>query len=99
MEKKINGISSEAVAAKTGKTWPQWLKILDADGAGKLDHRGIVRILREKHDIGPWWQQMVTVGYEKARGRRVDHQRPPGFFISASKPFAVPIASIFPVWK
>ena len=95
---KLNGISSEAVAAKTGNTWEQWLKLLDADGARRLDHKAIVQILREKHGIGPWWRQMITVGYEQARGLRVKHQRPDGFSVSASKTFAAPVEKLFRAW-
>src|SRR5262245_42167985 len=94
----INGISSQAVAAKTGRTWQQWLEILDAAGAKKLDHKGIVRVLREKHGLGPWWQQMVTVGYEKARGLRVTHERANGFSISATKTITAPASEIFRAW-
>jgi hypothetical protein len=94
----LNGISSAAVAAKTGKTWEQWLKALDSNGAKKLDHKAIVRIVEEKHGLGPWWQQMITVGYEQARGLRVKHQRPDGFSVSASKTFAAPVSELFRAW-
>jgi len=43
------------------------LAILDKAGAKKMDHKQIVAYLSEQHQVGPWWQQMVTVGYEQAR--------------------------------
>src|SRR3954447_18706336 len=46
---KFNGIGSEAVFAKTGKTWPQWFKILDAAGAKKMEHKAIIGVLSEQH--------------------------------------------------
>ena len=36
---KTAGISDEAVAAKTGKTWAEWIAVLDSAGAGKMDHK------------------------------------------------------------
>src|SRR4051794_14505736 len=95
---KFNGMGSKAVLAKTGKTWPQWFKILDAGGAKKLDHKGIVALLADQHAVGPWWQQMLTVGYEQARGLRAKHERPDGFQISASKTIAAPAAELFAAW-
>jgi len=64
---KSAGVSNEAVRAKTGKTWPDWFAILDKAGARKMDHKQIVAYLNEHHQVGPGWQQMVTVGYEQAR--------------------------------
>lgn len=69
--KKINNVSSEAVEKATGKTWGQWLKIIDKAGGKKKGHKEIVAYLNKKYKLSPWWQQMVTVGYEHARGKRV----------------------------
>ena len=69
-------MSDEAVKAKTGKNWKEWFAILDRSGANKMGHQEIVKCLNTKHDIGPWWQQMVTVTYEQARGLREKHQKP-----------------------
>ena len=97
--KKSGSISSEAVQKATGKTWAEWLKLLDAEGAAALTHQQIVAVLRDKHGVDPWWQQMVTVGYEQARGRRVKHQRPDGFSINRSKTIAAAITDVFAAWK
>jgi len=95
---KYNGISSDAVQAKTGKTWPEWFRVLDAAGGKTMDHKGIVAVL-DTHGVGSWWQQMVTVGYEQARGRRVKHETAAGFSVSRSKTIAVPIGQLFAAWK
>src|SRR5713226_4945160 len=53
-------IGDEALADRTGKTWREWLKILDAAGARKMDHKGIVAVLSKRY--GPergWWWQMI----------------------------------------
>ena len=58
-------MSDEAVKAKTGKTWKQWFEILKRAGASKMSHQEIVGLLTAKHNVGPWWQQMITVSYER----------------------------------
>lgn len=92
---KTAGMSNEAVKAKTGKTWPEWFSILDKAGAKKMTHKEIVAYLNGKHGVGPWWQQMVTVSYERARGMREKHQTPQGYEISRSKTIAAPADAIY----
>lgn len=98
-EKKAARMSDAAVQAKTGTTWAEWFAILDAAGADRLDHKGIVAYLHSQHRIGDWWQQMVAVTYEQARGRRELHQKPGGYEISASKTVNVPVAHLFAAWQ
>ena len=92
-------MGDDAVRAKTGKTWAEWFAILDSAGAKKLDHKGIVAILTEKHTLPPWWRQMVTVGYEQERGLRVAHQSPQGFTANASKTINVPLMTLYKAWS
>jgi hypothetical protein len=93
------GIGSEAVAAKTGKTWDEWLEILDRAGARKWTHKEIARFLQDQWKCPPWWGQMITVGYEQERGLRVKNQLCSGeFSASASKTFAVPLSTLFRYW-
>ncbi len=92
-------VSDAAVLAKTGKTWPEWFKTLDAAGARKLTHPEIARFLFEKQKISGWWSQMVTVAYEQARGMRQKHEKPGGFEISGSKTIDVPVDEVFAAWE
>lgn len=97
---KAAGISSEAVQAKTGKSWAEWLEILDKAGAKEWPHKEIATHLSEKCGCPDWWSQMVTVGYEQERGLRVKHQQCSGeFSTSASKTVAVPIAALYKSWS
>lgn len=97
--KKTGGISDEAVGKATGKTWPQWLKVLDAAGCRKMSHKEIVAVIDRKYpQTGGWWTQMVTVGYEQARGLRAKHEKPGGFEIGASKTINVPVGKAFAAW-
>jgi uncharacterized protein YndB with AHSA1/START domain len=88
-------MSDDAVKAKTGKTWKQWFTILDKTGAGKMSHQEIVKHLHANEGVGPWWQQMVTVTYEQARGLREKHQKPEGYQISVSRTIKAPLGKLF----
>ena len=91
------GISSAAVKKATGKDWVQWCAAIDNAGGAKMDHKQIAAMLHEKFKVKPWWSQMVTVGYEQARGRRIRHQKTDGFEVSASKTFPIS-ASVAYMW-
>jgi hypothetical protein len=91
-------ISDEAIKEKTGKSWTEWFDILDIAGAQLMTHKQIVAYLVEKHGIGSWWQQMVTVTYEQARGLRQKHEMPSGYQISRSRTIAAPVEHVFTAW-
>jgi len=93
------GISSTAVKKATGKTWREWLALLDKAGAAKLPHKDIVQRLQKAHRLPDWWGQMITVGYEQARGLRVKHQKADGFEISVTKTIAAPVERAFAAWR
>jgi uncharacterized protein YndB with AHSA1/START domain len=97
--KEAAGVSTDAVARRTGKTWDDWFEVLDSAGAATLDQRGIVAILAQKHGIGPWWQQMIAVGYESLRGKS---ERPPaadGFQLVEKCTLNAPVARVFKLWN
>jgi hypothetical protein len=91
----LGGISSDAVRAKTGKDWSEWLAALDAENAQTLKHKQIAALLSTKYAVRPWWSQMVTVGYEQARGLRAVHQKTDGYSASASKTFRTPLPDLY----
>jgi hypothetical protein len=94
-----NGRSKdEAVKAATGKVWAEWFKILDRAGAKKMTHQEITAVLHEQ-GVGPWWGQMVAVGYEQERGIREKFQKCTGeFSTSGSRTLAAPMAKAFAAW-
>ncbi|HEY3255293.1 MAG TPA: hypothetical protein VGJ91_15145 [Polyangiaceae bacterium] len=92
------GVSSDAVARRTGKSWAEWFALLDAAGAAELDHKGIVAVLAQRHGVGPWWQQMVTVAYEQARGKNGNTATDDGFQVDVSKVLELPLAKLFRFW-
>lgn len=97
---KVAGISDAAVLKATGKSWHEWLRALDRLGAKQMDHKSIASMVDRKFPaIGGWWGQMVTVGYEQARGLRVPMQKSDGFSAGASKTIAAPVESLYAAWS
>lgn len=91
------GMRDESVREKTGRSWAEWVAALDAIGAAALSHRDIARAIGERWpEIGGWWAQSVTVGYERIRGlRERGQQRTDGTFEAGkTRTFAVPIAEL-----
>ena len=95
---KFAGVGSDAVQAKTGKTWAEWFAVLDAAGAQQMPHPRIARYLAEEQGVPDWWCQMLTVGYEQARGLRAVHEKTDGFAANASKTFAAPAMALYEAW-
>jgi hypothetical protein len=96
---KYGGISTAAVAKATGRTWAEWLALLDKAGARRMPHREIAALLQARHKVAEWWSQMVAVGFEQARGLRVKHQKSDGFEISVTKTMVAPVDRAFAAWK
>ncbi len=46
--KKTAGISDEAVRAKTGKTWAEWMRVIDRACGQKMDHKSIAQFLQRE---------------------------------------------------
>lgn len=97
-ERKVAGVGDAAVRARTGRSWAQWLALLDRAGAKEMTHQQIVAVLRERHGLSAWWQQMVAVGYEQARGLRAPHQAARGYQVSVSRTLAVPVEHLYRAW-
>lgn len=92
-------MSDDAVKAKTGKVWKEWFTILDKAWAKKMTHQEIVACVSKEHGAGPWWQQMVAVTYEQARGLREKHEKPGGYEISVSRTMEVPVSRAYQAWS
>lgn len=95
----LAGMSDDKVAAKTGRTWQEWMRVLDADGAAKMPHGEIAALLSGTHGVGSWWSQTVTVGYERIKGLRDRGQRRDGAYEAGkTKTFDVPVKTLFDAW-
>ena len=92
---KAAGIGDDAVKAKTGRTWTEWVSALDDAGARSMAHAGIATLVAETFGVQPWWSQMVTVGYEQLTGRRVAMQKADGFAASVSRTLDLSASATF----
>jgi uncharacterized protein YndB with AHSA1/START domain len=91
----LAGMSDAAVSEKTGRTWAEWVKTLDAAGAAGMPHREIARHVASL-GTPSWWTQMVTVGYERIRGLRARGQQRGGSYqVSRSRTFPVSVETLF----
>jgi hypothetical protein len=96
---KLAGMSDAKISGKTGRTWQEWTRTLDADGAATMSHRDIATLVHSKHSVGDWWAQTVTVGYERIKGLRERGQRRSGEYeATKSRTFDVPIDALFDAW-
>jgi len=93
-------IGDAAVQEATGRTWAQWIASLDRAGAAAKTHREIVALVRGNLGLDKaWWSQMVTVGYEQAKGLRAVHEQSEGFAANASRTLNVPAGAVFAAWN
>ena len=96
---RLAGVGSEAVMRATGRAWDEWLTVLDRAGAKAMPHKEIALLLSRKFKVPNWWSQMVTVGYEQARGLRVVNQKANGYAASSSKTFGVDVDDLYAAWS
>lgn len=75
MPDKLTGKSSESVKKATGKTWDEWIKLLNKLGAKDMPHKDIASLIQEKSFIKKskswlahrsfnvgWWAQSIVAG-------------------------------------
>ena len=95
----IAGMSDDVVKEKTGCTWERWVYALDRYHADTMSHKEIAALVRDKYKVGPWWGQMVTVGYERIKGLRARGQRRDGSYEAGkSRTYNVPVETLFDAW-
>ncbi|HJN46753.1 MAG: hypothetical protein CL477_19120 [Acidobacteria bacterium] len=93
---QVAGMSDAAVQNKTGRTWVQWVGVLDAGEAHAMSHRDIARYVHEQHQVSLWWAQTVTIGYERIRGLREKGQRRGGGYdVNKSRTVPVPLHRLY----
>jgi len=91
----LAGMSDASVRKQTGRTWADWVAVLDDAQAAHKPHGEIAKIVSSL-GTPDWWSQMVTVGYERIRGLREKGQRRDGGYeASKSRTYGVPVATLF----
>lgn len=89
------GMSDDVVKQKTGRTWAEWVRVLDGAQAAEKPHREIAKYVSSL-GTPDWWSQMVTVGYERIRGLRDRGQRRGGSYEAGkSRTFNVPVETLY----
>ncbi len=87
---KLDGVTNAAVQKATGRNWDEWIRILRDAGAADWNHKEIVAFLAKNYELSGWWQQTVTVAYEKVTGRRIVGQTADtGFQVGVQKTIPV----------
>ena len=76
-------MSDASVHKGSGKSWAEWVALLDNACAAEKSHGEIASFVSSL-GTPAWWSQMVTVGYERIRGLRTKGQRRDGGY-EASK--------------
>ena len=56
-------------------------------------------MLSRKFSVPDWWSQMITVGYEQARGLRAVYQKEDGFSATASKTVGTQLSRLYAAWS
>ena len=96
---KTAGMADAAIQKNTGRSWTEWVDVLDAWGAKEKPHRDIAAHVYSLGVPG-WWSQSVTVGYERIRGLRERGQRRSGAFeANKSKTVNIPVDVLFDAWN
>jgi hypothetical protein len=97
--RRVQGVSDDAVKAKTGRKWDEWFKLLDDAGARMMDHREISRYVGREFELTRWWARTVCVGYEQDRGIRHKRQRGTTYSMDRAKTVGAPLGEVWAAWQ
>lgn len=81
---KIGRVSSASVLKCTGKTWAQWIAVLEKAGARGLEHKEIAALLKKRFKLSAWWQQGVATGYEMHIGKKIEGRNAKGEYATVA---------------
>jgi hypothetical protein len=89
-------IGEDRVKAATGRGWMGWFVILNRMKATSLPHKEVAKRLKDEYGAPPWWAQMITVSYERARGGRKTNERAGGTYaVNVTKVMPVALSKLF----
>ncbi len=98
MSDNPNGMSPEAIKKGTGRTWEEWVAVLDAAGGESMSHTELAKYILENFDLSVWWGQGVAIGYHHAKGLRPRGMTSDGFAANASKTLSIPLNRLWKLW-
>lgn len=96
--------STQSIASSTGRSWEEWVSLLDARDTQLLNHKEIARVALELMPASApnpeWWAQSVAVAYEQHKGLRKPGQSSKGDFqVSASRTLATDRDGAIAMWR
>jgi len=69
-------IEDKIVHAKTGRTWEEWSRELDACGAVDQVFEATARYLRNEYELSTWWANTIAARYRWENGITEQPMRP-----------------------
>lgn len=88
--KQSTRVSDEAMVRATEKTSAQWYEMFDKENGQLWSHAERIGFVRRHGVLAGWWQQVITVNYERARGLRLlGETKGAGFEFGISRTFRV----------
>ena len=80
----VKSSNTSAVAAATGRSWDDWVALLDKSDARRMDHAQIaalaLKLMPETVEQKEWWAQHTAVAFGQHAGLRVPGQTSAGDF-------------------
>ncbi|HYC51487.1 MAG TPA: hypothetical protein VEB19_10305 [Gemmatimonadaceae bacterium] len=58
---KVAGMADAKVQAKTGRTWEEWMRVLDSHDASTMAHRDIAMLVSGTYGAPDWWTDGVSL--------------------------------------
>ncbi len=94
----------QAIERATGRTWDEWLRVLEEVGAKDMSHKDLATKVQaelgSRVDNPGWWAQSVTVAYEQHIGRRAPGQAQDGTFqTTVSRSTALGMQDLMDRWQ
>jgi len=80
----VKSSNTSAIAKATGRSWENWMQVLEETGAEELTHKDIAQAAQQhmpaELENPEWWAQSVAVAFEQQIGRRLPGQGQDGTF-------------------
>jgi hypothetical protein len=93
-------IGDASVVKATGRGLEHWFAVLDSFDALRKGHTASAAHLQEVRGVRAWYAQMITVAYERARGKRVKNQSCAGTFqVNVSKAIPASVEEVIGALK
>ena len=91
------GFSTAEILDMTGKTWDQWLRIVDAYGGRERTHEQIVEYLVDGRGVQRDWAELIAVRYDRERSLEDDAADGP-HEVRLARTVAAPPERAFAAW-